>query len=337
MLSPVKSEELSFYESASPSVPVCVGTSPVHCNHNLRRRPLEDHDPNSRDSGYVTNYNDHEKFLSYASPTRGSSFESASIGSMEDTCFEDFSDLEPLEENLPQGFNKLINGPIASQTKPKEKVISPRDAVLRPLFRRALSFQNSPSTPYNSRVKSCLFKITTGNARPCKRQEHSFDISPNNTKRAKFEDNKENEEEIPAVPSVPIRPLLRRDFHSTEETIKFAVHKSSTEPDLIGDFSKNFFLPLTQGRHQDLKSITPATLARLINGDFDNNVASYKVIDCRYPYEFEGGHIGGALNVYTKEQCIDLLRNFSGAGEDPLKRNILVFHCEFSSERGPNL
>lgn len=63
----------------------------------------------------------------------------------------------------------------------------------------------------------------------------------------------------------------------------------------------------------------------------------------RYPYEYEGGHIKGAINIYTKEH---LLKDYT---EDKLgkkshkvehvsgKRNVLIFHCEFSSERGPNL
>lgn len=114
---------------------------------------------------------------------------------------------------------------------------------------------------------------------------------------------------------------------------------ASTDPDLIGDFSKPFCLPLVSGKHQDLKSISPGTLAELIRGTYENTVASYKVIDCRYPYEFEGGHISGALNYYTKEQIErELVENKSKVSSiDHMKRNILVFHCEFSSERGPNL
>lgn len=100
-------------------------------------------------------------------------------------------------------------------------------------------------------------------------------------------------------------------------------------------------MPLVNGRHQDLKSISPHTLANLMNGHFDHVVASYKIIDCRYPYEFVGGHISGALNLYTKEQILSELvetKNEAATVEPDLrKRHILVFHCEFSSERGPNL
>ena len=334
-LSPAKNEDLSFYASSSPPKAVCAGTSPNHCNHNLiTRRPLEDHDPNSSDSGYHTNYrSDNGKFSSYASPCRGS-FESASIGSMEDEFFEDFSYIEPLEDNLPQDFNKLINGPIAFHSKNKEttatKSTSPKDLVIRPLFRRALSFQNEKSLPASSKARSCLFT----ESRPFKRPEPPQEFeNPTNTKKQKVDDD----QEIPSVPWVQ-RPILKRAYSATEESIMCAVQKSSVEPDLIGDFSKTFCLPLTQGRHQDLKSITPATLARLIRGDYNGNISSFKVIDCRYPYEYDGGHIEGAVNVYTKDQCMELLNNFNTAANEHMKRsNILIFHCEFSSERGPNL
>jgi M-phase inducer phosphatase len=82
-------------------------------------------------------------------------------------------------------------------------------------------------------------------------------------------------------------------------------------------------------------------MRRLLQGDFDDSVASYKVIDCRYPYEFEGGHIRGALNLWTQEQIIEELVSKKietpSVAADGQKRNILIFHCEFSSERGPKL
>lgn len=90
-----------------------------------------------------------------------------------------------------------------------------------------------------------------------------------------------------------------------------------------------------------MKSISAETMAKLLQGEFDDNVASFKVIDCRYPYEFEGGHIRGATNLYTHDEIMNELVNTKTEApkvvpEGP-KRNIIVFHCEFSSERGPKL
>lgn len=113
-----------------------------------------------------------------------------------------------------------------------------------------------------------------------------------------------------------------------------------TNPDLIGDFSKPFCLPLLEGgRHKDLKSISVHTMAKLVRGSYNDSVASFKIIDCRYPYEYEGGHIAGSVNLYTQEQILEELvtSKTEVAEADESKRQILVFHCEFSSERGPKL
>ncbi|XP_029347990.1 M-phase inducer phosphatase-like [Acyrthosiphon pisum] len=137
---------------------------------------------------------------------------------------------------------------------------------------------------------------------------------------------------------------LQRSFSTNEATIKAAFEKEHNESNLIGDFSQSFILPLLSlGRHADLRSISPDTLAHLLEGTFNDCIDSYLIIDCRYPYEYEGGHIRGAINIFTKEQ---LLKDYT---EDKLgkkshktdkinvKRNVLIFHCEFSSERGPSL
>lgn len=119
---------------------------------------------------------------------------------------------------------------------------------------------------------------------------------------------------------------------------------ASCDSNLIGDFTKRFVLPYYEGRHSDLRSINAETMANLLNGEFDDKIASFKIIDCRYPYEYEGGHIKGAKNLYTHDQVLEEFVNNSinetEMNEDSCvepKRNILVFHCEFSSERGPKL
>lgn len=323
--SPIKNEDISLYDSQISPQQHC---SPNHCSHRRNlviRRPL-DHDVNSRDSGYG-NYTE----------TGRLSFESSSIESTEDDFFQFFTGVEPLENNLPEDFSNLINGPINFQNRNTENSTitstSPRDLVIRPLFRRALSLQNATSP--NSRVRSCLFREET-DTRSFKRPEppQPYEKSPNTRKKIKILED----DEIPAVPEIR-KPSLKRHFSTTEANIKWAIHRSLTEPDLIGDFSKSFCLPLIQGRHQDLKSISAETLAQLVRGELDDSVASYKVIDCRYPYEYEGGHIEGAINLYTHEQCMDFLNStqINTDTENDKRTNILVFHCEFSSERGPRL
>ncbi len=135
---------------------------------------------------------------------------------------------------------------------------------------------------------------------------------------------------------------LQKSFSENHASIMQAVQVSSTNHALIGDFSKPYLLPfLSNCKHQDLKSISSHVLASLINGSYNHCVESFTVIDCRYPYEFEGGHIQNAINIYTQELVLKtFLPNNSltlKTNENLSKRRILIFHCEFSSERGPSL
>ena len=112
------------------------------------------------------------------------------------------------------------------------------------------------------------------------------------------------------------------------DSIKTAFHKEDSTDDLIGDFSRSHSLPTVLGKHQDLKSITADTLAEILTGILVP-IMDYKIVDCRYPYEYNGGHIEGALNLHTQVQIQTLLE------ESTIGNSILIFHCEFSSERGP--
>lgn len=82
---------------------------------------------------------------------------------------------------------------------------------------------------------------------------------------------------------------------------------------------------------------------QLLDGNFDSQIAEYHIIDCRFDYEYNGGHIPGAININTTTGVEDFLlgpsiskpkQSLSG---DPAKKTILVFHCEFSVKRAPTL
>lgn len=119
-------------------------------------------------------------------------------------------------------------------------------------------------------------------------------------------------------------------------------------------------------RDPDLRTITPDTLVELMH-----NVASQRflIIDCRFEYEYQGGHIQGAINITCPEDLEELLiKNkhllFQEDTLEMLKKDwqsvlashsrlkpqfemeqqintesfkppILIFHCEFSQKRGP--
>lgn len=107
--------------------------------------------------------------------------------------------------------------------------------------------------------------------------------------------------------------------------------------DLIGDGSQPYALPtLSVVKHDRFKRIDATTLVKLIEGQFRDSVESFTIVDCRYPYEYNGGHIVNSLNIHTGPELIKLfLDKKSDAGQT--NRHIIIFHCEFSSERGPRL
>ncbi len=121
---------------------------------------------------------------------------------------------------------------------------------------------------------------------------------------------------------------------------------TSSSASLIGDLTRPHILPYKHNhKHQDLYSITPDTLIDLQNGVYSDSIENLIIVDSRYPYEYEGGHIRHAKNIYTKEKLLNELFQMNSQyhlqalykSSNPDKRTVIIFHCEFSSERGPSL
>lgn len=79
-----------------------------------------------------------------------------------------------------------------------------------------------------------------------------------------------------------------------------------------------------------LPRVTDATLVDVLNGNYDRTYDKIHIIDCRFEFEFKGGHIDGALNYCDKEQLGKMLFK-----DSPSSNIALVFHCEFSAHRAP--
>jgi len=149
-------------------------------------------------------------------------------------------------------------------------------------------------------------------------------------------------------PSAPVKKKHRTGFDTPEidiskDPLKFFLSKDE-EGNLIGNFKAKCLLNIVNGPRGSFKYIEPMSLKDLlVNGH--PNVGRIEIIDARYPYEFKGGHIKGALNVASQGQSDNgqtesvMERFFGGqlSKFDEKKRRIMVFHCEFSSERGPRV
>ncbi|NXQ49614.1 MPIP2 phosphatase, partial [Catharus fuscescens] len=112
---------------------------------------------------------------------------------------------------------------------------------------------------------------------------------------------------------------------------------ASDDQELIGDFSKPHLLPMVEGKDPGLKYISSGTLAAVLTGHFSDFIESSIVVDCRYPYEYEGGHVKGAVNLPLQREVEEFLLKQPVAPLDTSKRVIIIFHCEFSVERAPKM
>ncbi|KAI0702333.1 hypothetical protein BC835DRAFT_110253 [Cytidiella melzeri] len=100
-------------------------------------------------------------------------------------------------------------------------------------------------------------------------------------------------------------------------------------------------LPCHRVREDGLMRISVDTMNDLLDGKFDSQITDFQVIDCRFEYEYDGGHIPGAVNVNTIVGVEELLLGKSVKKPEPstsgdgTKKTVLVFHCEFSCKRAP--
>ena len=138
--------------------------------------------------------------------------------------------------------------------------------------------------------------------------------------------------------SSKVRPLNWRRYHSdSDAVIKSALSLAESDQDLIADFSKPYALPqVAVSKNGDLPAIAPDTLLDVLQGKYASTIDTLIIVDCRYPYEYDGGHIRGAVNLYTKDQ-IQSYFSKPELTENSTTRTVVVFHCEFSSKRGPKM
>lgn len=308
---------------------------------NDQMTPQFSHTTNNEGSGFrrslILQYaaQKNQKNLSL-SKVRSSLFQSSNANSStSNPGFDGISPLSPTICQARQAANSLVamntfNLPLSRASKRQDSPMIETPKLVKKI-RRCSSFLDI--------VKSCeafepklLQKSFSSSEMVMETMSTKMETKMETDTEAEMEIKMETESETAIVSS-------ESEIHAY---IKSAIHRSTTDADLTGDFSKPCILPLAVGHHEDLKSISVDTLAALIRGEFNDKINSFKIVDCRYPYEFDAGHIQNALNLYSKDLIekilLDPLTNTPEIQLDTNnKRNILVFHCEFSWERGPNL
>ena len=88
------------------------------------------------------------------------------------------------------------------------------------------------------------------------------------------------------------------------------------------------FIP--EDRPDSLPRISKETLVDVLDGKYEAAYGESWIVDCRFEYEYDGGHIEGAINFNNKE----LLAQKLFEHKSPAK-TLLIFHCEYSAHRAP--
>ncbi|XP_067935604.1 M-phase inducer phosphatase 1-A-like isoform X2 [Watersipora subatra] len=255
-----------------------------------------------------------------------------------------FSDLDYLERQavdseVPASIANMLTGKMLASSQPVKRQ-EPAITQPHPITSFRGKLFRSPSMPQqlsSGKDYDIRRRVLCGN----KRSEPSSHTPPTAVMKKRrgiiSDGNLKPKSPVVSACSQNSASRLQRCRSMVEQSVSFMQSKGDTEG-LTGD-GKKCCLPLTKGEKSDLNNISHDTMSRLFNNEFSEKVSQFTVIDCRYPYEYNGGHIKGAENVYTKEDLYNkyLRQSKPKANRSDDKRHILIFHCEFSSERAPRL
>lgn len=108
-------------------------------------------------------------------------------------------------------------------------------------------------------------------------------------------------------------------------------------------------------KNDQLPRIDSTELCRILDGTFKEFFDEVIVVDSRFEYEYNGGHINGAINIpcqeelekrflngnkYPASSCLAStkeIRNSTSPFGTKASHPLIIFHCEYSSYRGPSM
>lgn len=263
----------------------------------------------------------------------------------DDDGFVDYTELEQTEDEIftmSSTVAGLITAPLTASRMQGDTDICVSDG-------------NTPKYSGETDIQPCnLFHPITCNVSPDVRTRRSKSLSikrpvpprdPSPEERKKMRGRCSSAQEaswnsplLIGMNRVPAKSPLRRSLSVVEPKARPDIDKFLTtgqdNSNLTGDFSKSNILPTIVGQHQDLKTITPEMVTRVLDQEFEE-INEFFIVDCRYPYEYEGGHIKTAINLSKKEAVYDFF--MKKPKSNPENRIIVIFHCEFSSKRAPSM
>ncbi|CAD6193488.1 unnamed protein product [Caenorhabditis auriculariae] len=196
--------------------------------------------------------------------------------------------------------------------------------------------QNTLQPAYNESPVSRKTFLKPSATKLCRKR--TFGGVENSFKRIRAESIDENEELQPTCSTVGRRSS---SFGST--TIHRVQSLSVLERGESYASHVSADLPTLPEIHYGLRTISPSdsqafrrisaeTLVDLLHSLTELEFSSrYVIIDCRYSYEYFGGHIRSALNVCDPTDCTRIFYESENQGRIP------IFYCEYSQKRGPTM
>lgn len=145
----------------------------------------------------------------------------------------------------------------------------------------------------------------------------------------------------------PVAPLNRQKFQRPRGKIRrtlsmFEHPEDVMQRDVQGDDmdlspvksspGESSILPCFSSKDDTLRRIDKSTLCQVMDGEYKDQYDELMVVDCRFEYEYEGGHISGAVNVNSTEALEKMF--FHTPRTEKL---LIIFHCEFSAHRAPRM
>uniref|UniRef100_A0A915CY39 protein-tyrosine-phosphatase n=1 Tax=Ditylenchus dipsaci TaxID=166011 RepID=A0A915CY39_9BILA len=134
-----------------------------------------------------------------------------------------------------------------------------------------------------------------------------------------------------------VRTLQRIQSMSILQTSTVAMEISFSSPKLLEHYSLKL-VEKPQIVHKAFQSISGETLCQLMTSMSEEQfLQKFILIDCRYPFEFNGGHIKGSINLHDTAKLQDVFFPVNQSKFEAVRSRIPIFYCEFSQKRGPNM
>uniref|UniRef100_A0A915EKE0 protein-tyrosine-phosphatase n=1 Tax=Ditylenchus dipsaci TaxID=166011 RepID=A0A915EKE0_9BILA len=134
-----------------------------------------------------------------------------------------------------------------------------------------------------------------------------------------------------------VRTLQRIQSMSILQTSTVAMEISFSSPKLLEHYSLKL-VEKPQIVHKAFQSISGETLCQLMTSMSEEQfLQKFILIDCRYPFEYNGGHIKGSINLHDTAKLQDVFFPVNRSKFEAVRSRIPIFYCEFSQKRGPNM